>query len=414
MNSHPSPSSRSATPTPSGLTAPTRTGKIARLPAAIRDHLNTRLHDGESAASLLPWLNNLPEVQAVLATQFNARPVTRQNLSEWRCGGFADWLSLQESRAWLTHLREESAAFSQDSGGDISVSALLAAPLAVVLGRCFQQLAATASTKPAHLHRLLDLAAAVNRLRRSDHAESRLRLEHLRSQSDLALADHRLLVEREHWKTEQIQAEIAAREKIESDKIKAQEDKIHRVRVAQRRARFYGADNPYAAMDAAVLAEAALSTPPPAESPQTASSPSFADKEAALERLNALLARCAASAPTVEASLPDSTAPAHPSSTTVGASLAMAHPSPASVGPSLPDNPAPAPAPSPELPTENRKPPTVNSSTSSSPLPPSHPVAPNPTESNQQTFPNHPSSGRLPVASLPEPASSSPSCSSAD
>ena len=410
----------------------TRVGKIARLPSSIRDHLNSRLHDGESAASLLPWLNHLPEAQAILAAQFAARPVTRQNLSEWRRGGFADWLAFQESRAWLTHLREESAAFSQAAGNDTPVSALLAAPLAVALGRCFQQLATTASTKPAHLQRLLDLAAAVNRLRRSDHAESRLRLEHLRSQSAVALADHRLTVEREHWKTAQAQAEIAAREKIESDKIKVEEDKIHRVRVAQRRARFYGADNPYAAMDAPYLAAASphdhnapahpssptvgaslatahpspatvgpalldsratahpsssnvgpalapghspspqtetSSAPPETRNPKLKTPPSLADQEAALERINALLARCAASSPIV------------------GASLAPGH------------------APSPQLETRNPQPETSSS-------PPPHPVAPNPTESN----PTNPPTTTLTapavpqMADLPVPASSAPSC----
>jgi hypothetical protein len=345
MNSH-KKSSRSTTSTPSGLTAPTRTGKIARLPAAVRDQLNARLHDGESAVTLLPWLNALPEVQAALTAhaagqQNAARPVTPQNLSEWRRGGFADWLCAQEARAWLTHLREESTALSQDSGDHTPVSALLAAPLAVALGRCLQaavqQNVSQPLTKPAHLNRLLDLASALNRLRRCDHAESRLRLEHQRSQSELALADHRLLVEREHWKTEQAQAEITAREKVESDKIEAEENKIRRARVAGWRAKFYGANNPYAALDAAALAAAAPSAQTPAESPKTASSPSLADKDAALERLNALLARCA---PPSSSAL----APANPH----GAETAQ---------------------------------------TSSATAPESHPVAPNPTESNQKNPP---------------------------
>jgi hypothetical protein len=38
----------------------TRTGKIARLPLAIRWQLNQRLQHGEVGASLLRWLNSLP------------------------------------------------------------------------------------------------------------------------------------------------------------------------------------------------------------------------------------------------------------------------------------------------------------------------------------------------------------------
>ena len=51
----------------------TRTGKIARLPHNIREQINDRLLDGHSALSILPWLNDLPEVQAILQTQFEER-----------------------------------------------------------------------------------------------------------------------------------------------------------------------------------------------------------------------------------------------------------------------------------------------------------------------------------------------------
>jgi hypothetical protein len=70
----------------------TRLGKIARLPHSIREQLNLKLHDGLTAKSILPWLNSLPEVQAILAADFDNRPITKQNLSEWRQGGFRDWL----------------------------------------------------------------------------------------------------------------------------------------------------------------------------------------------------------------------------------------------------------------------------------------------------------------------------------
>ena len=47
-------------------------GKIGRLPEKNRNELNQRLADGESAAPIFQWLNALPEVQAVLAGQFQA------------------------------------------------------------------------------------------------------------------------------------------------------------------------------------------------------------------------------------------------------------------------------------------------------------------------------------------------------
>ena len=67
-----------------------RCGKIARLPAAIRDELNQRLLDGQPARRILPWLNSLPETQTVLQWHFGGHPITEQNLSAWRHGGFVE------------------------------------------------------------------------------------------------------------------------------------------------------------------------------------------------------------------------------------------------------------------------------------------------------------------------------------
>ena len=62
----------------------TRNGKIARLPKAVRHELSCRLSEGEPGASLVDWLNERDDVKTVLATRFGGRPVSEQNLSEWR------------------------------------------------------------------------------------------------------------------------------------------------------------------------------------------------------------------------------------------------------------------------------------------------------------------------------------------
>ena len=69
----------------------TRNGKIARLPETIRDELNQRLLDGEEGKQLVAWLNSLPKVQAVMLKQFEGSPITEQNLSKWKLGGFVAW-----------------------------------------------------------------------------------------------------------------------------------------------------------------------------------------------------------------------------------------------------------------------------------------------------------------------------------
>ena len=68
----------------------TRNGKIARLPLAVRQQLNLRLQNGALAQDLLSWLNQLPEVQSILAAHFAAKPIDESDLSHWKQGGYLD------------------------------------------------------------------------------------------------------------------------------------------------------------------------------------------------------------------------------------------------------------------------------------------------------------------------------------
>lgn len=77
----------------------TRRGKIARLPQTVREELNGRLQNGGAGRDLVAWLNGLPAVKRVLAQGFGGRGITVQNLSEWRKGGFRDWLGQQDAEA---------------------------------------------------------------------------------------------------------------------------------------------------------------------------------------------------------------------------------------------------------------------------------------------------------------------------
>jgi hypothetical protein len=73
-----------------------RNGKIARLPRSVREELNERLERSEESPQLLDWLNALPEVKKVLKSDFAGAPISKQNLSEWRQGGFQEWLARQD------------------------------------------------------------------------------------------------------------------------------------------------------------------------------------------------------------------------------------------------------------------------------------------------------------------------------
>ena len=85
-----------------------RVGKIARLPGAVRHELNRRLYNGALGKNLVPWLNALPEVALVLNERFASRPITEDNISEWRRGGFQEWLRERERRTRLRELAAEN------------------------------------------------------------------------------------------------------------------------------------------------------------------------------------------------------------------------------------------------------------------------------------------------------------------
>jgi hypothetical protein len=87
-------------------------GKIARLPNEIRELLNQRLLDGQPASVILPWLNDHWRVKEVLAAQFDGAPILRQNLDNWRQGGYQDWLNHEQSRLQFDRLAEGAEKIS--------------------------------------------------------------------------------------------------------------------------------------------------------------------------------------------------------------------------------------------------------------------------------------------------------------
>jgi hypothetical protein len=74
----------------------TRNGKIARLPLDVREELNARLERSEQSPQLLAWLNALPVVREFVRREFDGEPVSKHNLSQWRLGGFQDWLTRRD------------------------------------------------------------------------------------------------------------------------------------------------------------------------------------------------------------------------------------------------------------------------------------------------------------------------------
>ena len=146
-----------------------RNGKIARLPATLRQQLNERLDNAEEGPELLDWLNSLPQVQQVLEAHFQGVPISKQNLSEWRQGGFQEWLLRRELCAQAQDLAETAADMSQQQPhSDLADAA--AALLALRFGNLLAQWNGQADDAVQAQARLLNgLCRGVVSLQRSVH-----------------------------------------------------------------------------------------------------------------------------------------------------------------------------------------------------------------------------------------------------
>jgi len=142
----------------------------------VREKLNQRLQDGESGRKLIAWLNKDPEVRQVLTTSFEGRPINEQNLTEWKAGGYQDWLAQQEARAQLRELTADTIELAKASDmrlGD-HLATLLAARYASVLANWDGE---TTEGLGGKLRALKGLCKDIADLRRGDHDVTRLALE---------------------------------------------------------------------------------------------------------------------------------------------------------------------------------------------------------------------------------------------
>jgi hypothetical protein len=94
------------------------TGKIAALPRDLREELCRRLENGKTGAEILPWLNALPEVVAILADRFNAVAISDANLSNWRDSGYFEWQKRGERTQRIRDLADYARKLGED-GADV-------------------------------------------------------------------------------------------------------------------------------------------------------------------------------------------------------------------------------------------------------------------------------------------------------
>jgi viroplasmin and RNaseH domain-containing protein len=102
-----------------------RNGKIARLPAPLREQINLRLQNGEKGRDIIAWLNSNNEVKALLASEFGGHEISDDNLSQWKHGGYHDWEMLQATLAETQRIVSEGAEL--DKVGEKALGDKLAA-----------------------------------------------------------------------------------------------------------------------------------------------------------------------------------------------------------------------------------------------------------------------------------------------
>jgi hypothetical protein len=105
-----------------------RNGKIAKLPGAVRDELNLRMANGEESPTLLEWLNGLDKVRETLEAGFGGAPISKQNLCEWRQGGFREWQRYHELALQACQLSDHA-----DDMAELVDTPLLAGDMAAIV-----------------------------------------------------------------------------------------------------------------------------------------------------------------------------------------------------------------------------------------------------------------------------------------
>jgi len=180
----------------------THNGKIGRLPRAVQEQLNRRMANGEKGGPLVDWLNSLPEVQALLAAEFEGKAIREQNLSEWRKGGYTQWLRLQEALEMARQLGAETGELQP--AGAPPLTDQMAVWVTVRYLVAFRKLAEKSAGGELDLKVLREFCQDVVALRRGDHSGARLKLEQERQEREREKTEKEVVAQFERWSENQL------------------------------------------------------------------------------------------------------------------------------------------------------------------------------------------------------------------
>ena len=155
----------------------TRNGKIARLPFNIREELNNRLLENVPVKDILIFLNTDSTVRYCMDMLFQGRCITEQNVSEWRQGGYEEWLLYRSCLGNVRDLSEDAAraAITGISGEHLLLC--LTASFADLLKKQGETPEIEFNRKLIVLEHLTKLALSI---RKSEQKDERLKIDHER------------------------------------------------------------------------------------------------------------------------------------------------------------------------------------------------------------------------------------------
>ena len=171
----------------------THNGKIGRLPKAVQEQLNHRLENGEKGGPLVAWLNSLPEVQAVLAAEFEGRAIREQNLSEWRKSGYKNWLWRQEALAMAAETGE------LQPGGAQPLADQMARWVTVRYLMAIRKLTEKNADGEPDLKVLREFCHDVVAVRRGDYSAARLKMEQVRLERECEKTEEEVVAHFQRW-----------------------------------------------------------------------------------------------------------------------------------------------------------------------------------------------------------------------
>jgi len=172
-------------------------GKIGKLPKAVREELNRRLDNGGQGRQLLAWLNSLPEVQAIVAAEFGGKPIRKQNLSEWRNGGYAHWLQQQEVLDMARQLSADTGEL-QPAGAQ-PLTDHMAVWLTARYLMAIRKLAGKNPDGEPDLKVLREFCHDMVALRRGDLSAARLKMEQERLEREREKTEEEVVAKFEEW-----------------------------------------------------------------------------------------------------------------------------------------------------------------------------------------------------------------------